>query len=121
MDDDLMVRQIGGRVLRHLGHTCEFATDGEEAIRMHQAAVAAGAPFDLVIMDLTIPGGMGGKEAIEELRRITPDVKAIVSSGYANDPIMADFTAHGFCGVVAKPWDTRELGDTIARVMDASC
>ena len=84
---------------------------------MYQEAREDGDPFDIVLMDLTIPGGMGGKEAIEELRLIAPDVRAIVSSGYANDPIMSNYAEYGFCGVVAKPWDIRDLGATITQVL----
>ena len=77
-------------------------------------------PFDAVIMDLTIPGGMGGKEAIKRLLEIDPEVKAIVSSGYSNDPIMADFKKYGFCGVVAKPYTLEELGEALSVLINGS-
>jgi DNA-binding NarL/FixJ family response regulator len=77
----------------------------------------SGQPFDVVIMDLTIPGGVGGKEAIKELLAMDPEVRAIVSSGYSNDPIMADFKRYGFKGVVAKPYEIRELVEVLNRVI----
>ena len=80
----------------------------------------AGRPFDLVILDLTVPGGMGGKETIKALGRIDPQVRAIVSSGYSNDPVMAEFNKHGFCGVVAKPYKLQELARAVATAMKST-
>ncbi len=88
--------------------------DGEEAIRAYGRALEQGTPFDLVIMDLTIPGGMGGREALVQLRKIDPGVRAVVSSGYANDPVMASFQEHGFAATMAKPYDI----DTLRRTLD---
>jgi DNA-binding NarL/FixJ family response regulator len=73
------------------------------------AARSSGRAFDFVILDLTVPGGMGGAEAIVELRKIDPEVRAIVSSGYSNDPVMAHFADYGFCAVVPKPYDCKML------------
>ena len=78
----------------------------------------AGTPFDLVIMDLTIPGGIGGKEAIKSLMAIDPQVKSIVSSGYADDPVMANHAEYGFKGIVAKPYTKSELLEAILKVID---
>jgi DNA-binding NarL/FixJ family response regulator len=75
--------------------------------------MAAGRPFDGVIMDLTVPGGMGGKDAVKKLRELYPAAKVIVSSGYSNDPIMADFSTYGFSGVVSKPYTIQNLGETV--------
>ena len=102
-----------------------LAKDGPEAIAAISQATRAGEPFEAVIMDLTIPGGFGGKEVIKEVRKIVPKVKAIVSSGYSNDPIMADFAKHGFDGVVTKPYGIEKLSEVIHTVMSnqahASC
>jgi two-component system cell cycle sensor histidine kinase/response regulator CckA len=92
--------------------------DGTEAIREYQEAIKSGIPFDAVIMDLTIPGGMGGKETIRRLREIDPKVKAIVSSGYSNDPVLAEYQAYGFLGRVEKPYRIQELEKTIAQIVN---
>ncbi len=117
MDDDEMVRETAGKVLTHLGFTVSFARDGAEAIAAYEQARAEGRRFDAVIMDLTIPGGMGGKEAVKRLRELDPTVKAIVSSGYSDDPVMANFAEYGFDGVVSKPYTIHKLGDTLRKVL----
>ncbi len=117
MDDETDIRNLVGDVLTHFGHTVAFASDGAAAIELYRSAMNSGQPFDVVIMDLTIPGGVGGKEAIKELLEMDPEVRAIVSSGYSNDPIMADFKSYGFTGVVAKPYEIRELVETLNRVI----
>jgi CheY-like chemotaxis protein len=121
MDDEETVRMVTGKMLRHLGYEVEFAKDGEEAIRLYESAKKSGRPFDAVIMDLTIPGGMGGKEAIIKLNKIEPTVKAIVASGYSNDPVMADFNKYGFCGVVSKPFTIVELSQALHRIFISTC
>ena len=83
---------------------------------MYQELQDQGAPVDLVIMDLTIPGGMGGQEAAEKLLKIDPQAKIIVASGYSNDPVMADYKKYGFCAAVAKPFDLKDLGRVIGSV-----
>jgi len=117
MDDDVAVQSVAERMLRYLGYRVEIAGDGEQAIARYQEAFQAGDPFDLVIMDLTIPGGMEGKEAIGRLRQINAGVRAIVSSGYSDDPVMADYRAYGFAGVVAKPYQMDELAKAVAEAM----
>lgn len=97
------MRVFAGRVLTSIGYEVESARDGAEALELYRQAQGLGKPFDAVIMDLTIPGGMGGKEAIRELLKIDPGVRAIVSSGYSTDPVMAKFGEYGFRRVVAKP------------------
>jgi two-component system cell cycle sensor histidine kinase/response regulator CckA len=103
MDDQENVREVSGGMLTHLGYQVEFATNGKEAIELYEKALEPGEPFDAVILDLTIPGDIGGREVVQMLRKINPEVKAIVSSGYSNDPIMADYRLYSFCGVIIKP------------------
>jgi PAS domain S-box-containing protein len=109
MDDELPIRELAVQLLDSIGHKTETVADGIEAIDMYQRARKQGTPFDVVIMDLTIPNGMGGKETIRQLRQLDPDVLAIVSSGYSNDPVMAEFRDYGFSGVVPKPYSTEDL------------
>jgi PAS domain S-box-containing protein len=118
MDDEAEVRETTGNVLKRLGYDVMFAADGGEAVEQYRLAKDEGRVFDLVIMDLTVPGGLGGKEALKKLRDLDPGVKAIVSSGYSNDPIMADFGKHGFNGVVTKPYRIKELSEEVYRVIN---
>ncbi|MBN2079184.1 MAG: PAS domain S-box protein, partial [Spirochaetes bacterium] len=116
MDDEEMVLHVATRIIDRLGLTATTARNGSEAIELYRRGLDAGEPFDLVIMDLTVPGGMGGREAITLLKQIDPSVRAIVSSGYSNDPVMASFRDFGFLGVVAKPYSIEDLRDAIQRV-----
>jgi CheY-like chemotaxis protein len=109
MDDEEAVGDVIVQILTHLGYEVQFARDGLEAVQYYQAARGNGQPFDVVIADLTVPDGMGGKEMIAHLRAIDPDVKAIISSGYSNDPVLDNFREHGFLGVVAKPYKVEQL------------
>jgi PAS domain S-box-containing protein len=118
MDDEEAILKMAERLMRRLGLEFGSAADGREAIERFRAAKESGNPFDLVVMDLTIPGGMGGKEAIAVLRQIDPGVRAIVSSGYSSDLIMSDFRKHGFRGMVAKPYDIAELASVIRAVLN---
>lgn len=113
MDDEEMIRLVARTMLKRIGYEVEFANDGAEAIELYKKAKELGQPFNAVIMDLTVPGGMGGKEAIKKILEVDPEVKAIVSSGYFNDPVMADFRKYGFHGVVAKPYTIGELGEAL--------
>jgi CheY-like chemotaxis protein len=117
MDDEEPILRMARRLMNRMGYDFEPAADGREAIDRYRAAKEAGRPFDLVVMDLTIPGGMGGKEAISILRQYDPCVRAIVSSGYSSDLAMADFREHGFRGMVAKPYDINELASVIRAVI----
>jgi two-component system, cell cycle sensor histidine kinase and response regulator CckA len=109
MDDDDAIRMVAMDLLTLLGYQVAVAKDGSECIEMYKEAMDAGKPFCALIMDLTVPGGMGGKAAIERLRVIDPDVKAIVSSGYSTDPVMSNHESYGFKGIVAKPYNAVEL------------
>ncbi len=109
MDDEESIRKVTEKILMELGYDVSCASDGAETIALYQDAARSGRPFDAVIMDLTIPGGMGGKEAIQQLLSIDPQVTAIVSSGYSNDPIMSDFEKSGFRGVATKPYRIEKL------------
>lgn len=120
MDDEAMIRDVVGVMLRTFGYDVDFAEDGAQAIERWQAARRAQTPFDLVIMDLTIPGGLGGKDTLAKLREFDPAVKALVSSGYSNDPIMAEYAVHGFCGVVPKPYTVQRLRDAIQDALDGA-
>lgn len=119
MDDEPMVREVLAQMLFTLGYEVQVAGDGAEAIELFSQAQRTAKPFAAVILDLTIPGGMGGKEAITGLLKIDPQVKAIVSSGYSDDPIMADFRKHGFVGVIAKPFTISGLGKALTKAITA--
>lgn len=117
MDDEEEIRGVCSQMLAHLGYDVDTARDGAEVLQMYIAARTSGRPFDVVILDLTVPGGTGGREAFRKLRELDPNVRAIVSSGYSNDPIMADFRAHGFRGVMLKPYDLRLLSRVVHEVL----
>ncbi len=119
MDDEKLVRDVAGELVRFLGYEVGFARDGSEAIELYREARDRGEPFDVVIMDLTVPGAMGGKEAIKRLKELDSGAQAIVSSGYSNDPVLSDYAAYGFSGVVGKPYRMEELSQVLARVITA--
>jgi CheY-like chemotaxis protein len=117
MDDEELIRDATGALLEHLGYDYECSRDGADAVQRYLESMQAGTPFDVVILDLTVPGGMGGQEALSELRTLDPDVKAIVSSGYFHDPIVANYRTHGFSGVVSKPYTIEEMSETLHRLI----
>lgn len=118
MDDEEMVRTVAQAMLVQLGHEVVLAADGDEALNFYQEAINAERLFDLVIMDLTIPGGMGGEETVRKILDIAPDAKVVVSSGYSNDPIMANYKEYGFCSALVKPYQMEELARIISQVSD---
>jgi PAS domain S-box-containing protein len=117
MDDERIVRTVMGELLEVLGHEVAFAEEGDAALAQYAAAREAGAPFDLVILDLTIRGGMGGEETLRRLREIDPAVRAVVSSGYSDDEVAATFRGHGFRAFLKKPYTLDELGRVLAEAM----
>jgi len=117
MDDQEMILKMVSRMLERIGYETEFATDGAKAIESFRKAYESRNPFDLVILDLTVPGGMGGAETIPELLRIDPELKAVVSSGYSNDPIMSHYQDYGFCGVVPKPFTMDQLAKVLNQIL----
>ena len=118
MDDEQGVREVVGRMLKHLGYKdVAFAADGATAIKLYKAAMESANPFTVCILDLTIPGGMGGEMAVTKLLKIDPAVKAIVSSGYVDDAVVAKYRDYGFSGVVAKPYTIAELRKALQEVI----
>ncbi len=118
MDDEEIIRKVSKVMLEEYGYTVDYAVDGKEAIKKYISSEKAGHPYNLVILDLTIPGGMGGKEAVRELLAIDPEVKAVVCSGYSTDPVMTNFSEYGFRGKLAKPFEIKNLIKEITRVME---
>jgi CheY-like chemotaxis protein len=115
MDDEKMIRDLVESMLKHLGYNVTTCVNGEEAIEMYANAKRAGTPYLTVIMDLTIFGGMGGKDAARQILLIDPKAKLIVSSGYSDDPVMADHKNYGFHLCLPKPY---KLSDMISSLVD---
>jgi len=109
MDDEEMIRNVAAEMLRHMGYQAVSCACGDEAVSLYRQALETGEPFRAVIMDLTIPGGMGGREALGHLLRIDPGVTALVSSGYSDGTVMGRYREHGFRGVLPKPYTIRRL------------
>lgn len=118
MDDDQMILNVVSAQLHTLGHKPVLTRDGEELINRYQALQDEKTPVDAVIMDLTIPGGMGGLEAIKKLLAIDPLAKVIVASGYSNDPVMTDYKKYGFSAAIGKPFSLDELARVIESILD---
>lgn len=116
MDDEEMIRDIAREILEYLGYQVTTCATGEEAVALYKAARAPGTPFLAVIMDLTIHGGMGGKEAAQYILEIDPAARLIVSSGYSGDPVMAEYGNYGFSGAVVKPYETMEIAQLLSAV-----
>ena len=118
MDDEPVVRSAAGKALLAIGYNVVFAEEGLQAIELYKNALESGKPFDAVIMDLTIHGGMGGKEAMTKLLEIDPDIKVIVSSGYSHDPVMTHYKEFGFKDVITKPFLVQKLHRVLDSVLN---
>jgi CheY-like chemotaxis protein len=117
MDDEESIRIMASEMLSHCGYQVMLAKNGEEALTLYIQAMSTHTPFALVILDLTVPGKLGGLETLAQLRQHDPHVKALVSSGYSNDPVMANYAAHGFAGVITKPYSMIELSTRIHKIL----
>jgi PAS domain S-box-containing protein len=120
MDDDEMMRKMTSKMLESLDYEVEVACNGEEAIQLYTKAMRSDRPFGAVMLDLTIKGGMGGRETIKKLLELDPDIRAIVSSGYSNDPVMSNFRQYGFLGILPKPFRVSDLKKSIGSIVDAA-
>ena len=118
MDDEEMLRKLARQMLERMGYAVETVKDGVEAIAAYKDQKDSGEPFDAAILDLTIKGGMGGEQAMRELLKIDPGIKAIVSSGYFNDPVMSDFEKYGFMGALPKPYEKKALKEVLERLSE---
>jgi PAS domain S-box-containing protein len=115
MDDEPAIRMVSAGMLTHLGFTSETVADGREALKRYQAAMQRGRPFDAVILDLTVPGGMGGIEAVRGLLDLDPSARVIVASGYSSDAVFAEYGGHGFCGCLTKPFELSRLQEALSQ------
>lgn len=117
MDDDPKISTLTANMLQSLNYRCDLAKNGEEAITLYKRYLNIGRPYDAVIMDLTVVGGMGGEECFEELIKLDPDVRAIVASGYDNEEMARQFIERGFCGYLTKPYRVNDLGKVLKTVL----
>lgn len=117
MDDEQIILDVTLEVLKFLGYSVMFAREGAAAIEIYKTEKAAGVPFDLVILDLSVPDGMGGKEAIGLLKAFDPDVKAVISTGFSNDPVVLDFASYGFSGKLTKPYKINDLKTVLEQLI----
>jgi nitrogen-specific signal transduction histidine kinase/CheY-like chemotaxis protein len=119
MDDEEILRKVAREMFYGMGFSVTFAVDGTQAVDLYRESIAGKRPFDAVILDLTIPGGIGGREAIEDILKVNAQVKAIASSGYSDDPVMAEPRAFGFSDTLPKPYTQTDLEAVLHRVLNA--
>jgi PAS domain S-box-containing protein len=117
MDDEDEIQEVLGKMLEHLGFEVDFASEGEKALSDYTDAFQQGSPYVATILDLTIPGGMGGKETLRQIKALHPEAAVIVSSGYSNDPVMGRFQEFGFSGVIAKPYNLLDLSKVLSQIL----
>ena len=117
MDDEQIILDVTGEILTFLKYEVMTAKDGLAAIDLYKKEKFAGSPFDIVILDLSVPNGLGGKETIEQLRNFDPAVKAVVSTGYTNDPVVQDFSHYGFSERLTKPYNINEMKNLLEKVI----
>jgi CheY-like chemotaxis protein len=117
MDDEQIILDVTLEVLKFLGYDVMFAREGVAAIELYKKEKAAGVPFDVVIIDLSVPEGMGGKETIALLKAFDPQVKAVVSTGFSNDPVVLDFASYGFSGKLTKPYKINDLKNILEQLI----
>lgn len=117
MVDQEAIRTPIGQMLIYLGYEVEFASDGIEVIEIYKKAKESGQSFDVVILDLIIPGGIGGEKAIKKILEIDPNAKAIITSGYSNDPILIDYQQYGFSDSISKPYTINELSEKLDQLI----
>lgn len=118
MDDERAVREIARDILTVAGYEVTITADGSQAVACYREALDAGTPFGAVILDLTVPGGMGGEKTMAELAAIDSSAAGIVSSGFSENPVLADFAAYGFAGMVPKPYRSKDLLKAVKTVME---
>ena len=119
MDDQMIIQQITGDMLTHLGYKPDFASDGDEAIALYSEALKNKEPFSIVIMDLTITAGAGARETIKKLLKLDPEARSIVTSGYGGDPLMATPKKFGFKGSVLKPYNLQQISQALKNASEA--
>ena len=119
VDDDQFILKSTGQILNHLGYEVNLAEESQSALELFREAYSSEEPFTIVIMDLTISGGLGAKEVIGDFLSVDPDIKVIVSSGYTNDPVMVNFATYGFCGAMPKPYNITELKSKIREILES--
>jgi DNA-binding NtrC family response regulator len=117
MDDEQIILDMTRDVLDFLNYEVMSAREGSKAIDLYKQEKAAGNPFDIVILDLSVANGLGGKETIEQLLKFDPAVKAVVSTGYTNDPAVENFSRYGFCEKLTKPYTVKDLKNLLEKVM----
>jgi CheY-like chemotaxis protein len=117
MDDEQTIVELTQEMLSMMGYEVDVTNEGSEAVELYQKALKTSHPYDLVIVDLIVPEGMGGKEVIEILGKSDPRIKAIVSSGYSNDHVMANYRQHGFTGVMSKPYTVQQLSEAVSQAL----
>ncbi len=117
MDDEQIILDVTLEVLKFLGYDVMFAREGAAAIELYKKEKAAGVPFDVVIIDLSVPEGMGGKETIGLLKAFDPEVKAVVSTGFSSDPVVLDFSSYGFSGKLTKPYKINDLKNILEQLV----